>query len=1000
MNREGKKCVLYPRVSTEMQVDGYSLEGQKNGLKRFADREEMEIVGIYEDAGKSGKSIEGRPAFKKMLSDIKNGLEIDYILVYKLSRFGRNAADILNSLEFVQSYGINLICIEEGIDSSQTSGKLLISVLSAVAEIERENIIEQTMNGRREKARQGGWNGGFAPYGYYLKDNQLLIEETEAEAIRIIFDKFANSDIGLGGVAKYLNLQGIKKIPRQNGTLETWSSHFIRLILDNPVYCGKIAYGRRTREKVKGTKNEYKQVHAEDYILEDGQHEGIISEELWQKVHAKRMATGIKQPSKIGKDRSHLLTGILKCPLCGSSMYTNKHAWTNKDGTYKEVYYYICGRNKQERGHHCDYKASLRKIDIEPLVIEAVKELVSDKYFAKEIEKRIGVQTDTTAIDKELANYESKLKEVDLNKARLEREIDNLPIDARFRERKIHDMTLRLDGLYDTIVELEERIEDAKLRKSSIEMETITLDNIYKLMLNFGKLYDIISDEEKKSLITYLIKEIQIYPNGESEMPLKSIEFNFPIYRDGQEVRRLLWEKGNTVDTHALLQWVLDNEDACDVLIVSMDQLLSGGLVNSRWEDGTDLTWEKDAIDTLSQIAARKPVYVFDTVMRLATTAGYQGLDSETYRLFRSYGMAERGELTGHNLTVDNIIAGYPYGADGERIETTLDDELVEHYLAARARKLRLTDYLLRHAESFAACVVGVDDSAARISVQTNEIRYLQRLLGKNCALFCGTDELGMMAFTRAYADCAGWNSRLSVHYFGGYEDSVADAYDTSTLRESVEQHITALGAELVDWNEQSDAVVLVLTRGASSTECSRYLAAWEENCRNGVPTIVIDASSATQHLPQQLEDTSLQWLMGYSAWGTAANSVGIALSMGLTRLQWLQGEQDPQPEDSEAFARELIFAYMKDIAYCRYCRPTIKDLTPEGIEQALLRQNMTTRVETALKDTALVTGPDGVTDYVIPEFRLTDFSAPLGRSYEIRFRILFPNAGPWFTEQ
>ena len=80
---------------------------------------------------------------KKCWSDIKNGLEIDYILVYKLSRFGRNAADILNSLEFVQSYGINLICIEEGIDSSQTSGKLLISVLSAVAEIERENIIEQ-----------------------------------------------------------------------------------------------------------------------------------------------------------------------------------------------------------------------------------------------------------------------------------------------------------------------------------------------------------------------------------------------------------------------------------------------------------------------------------------------------------------------------------------------------------------------------------------------------------------------------------------------------------------------------------------------------------------------------------------------------------------------------------------------------------------------------------------------------------------------------------------
>ena len=230
-------------------------------------------------------------------------------------------------------------------------------------------------------------------------------------------------------------------------------------------------------------------------------------------------------------------------------MYTNKHAWTNKDGTYKEVYYYICGRNKQERGHHCDYKASLRKTDIEPLVVEAVKELVSDAYFAKEIEKRIGVQTDTSTVDKELANYENKLKEVDLNKARLENEIDNLPADARFRERKIHDMTLRLDALYDTMVELEERIEDAKLRKSSIEMEAITLDNVYKIMQNFGKLYAIISDEEKKSLITYLIKEIQIYPNGESEMPLKSIEFNFPIYVDGRQVRKVLWERGNTVES-------------------------------------------------------------------------------------------------------------------------------------------------------------------------------------------------------------------------------------------------------------------------------------------------------------------------------------------------------------------------------------------------------------------------------------------------------------------
>ena len=149
-----------------------------------------------------------------------------------------NLEYLLRFFQIVKVYRpeYNLICIEEGIDSSQTRGKLLISVLSAVAEIERENIIEQTMNGRREKARQGGWNGGFAPYGYYLKDNQLLIEETEAEAIRIIFDKFANSDIGLGGVAKYLNL------PECNPLHEPAYIHFLYLLPFLVFFCHKQSF--------------------------------------------------------------------------------------------------------------------------------------------------------------------------------------------------------------------------------------------------------------------------------------------------------------------------------------------------------------------------------------------------------------------------------------------------------------------------------------------------------------------------------------------------------------------------------------------------------------------------------------------------------------------------------------------------------------------------------------------------------------------------------------
>lgn len=229
-----------------MQVEGYSLDAQKDKLRKYAEYQEMSIVGEYSDEGKSGKSVEGRPQFKQMLSDIENGKDnVDYVLVFKLSRFGRNAADVLSSLQKMQDYGVNLICVEDGIDSSKDAGKLMISVLSAVAEIERENIFVQTMEGRRQKAREGRWNGGFAPYGYQLVNGELIIAEDEAEIIRIIYDKFVNTTMGMAAIAAFLNNSGYKKKLRQNNTIECFSTSFVKGVLDNSIYCGKLAFGRR-----------------------------------------------------------------------------------------------------------------------------------------------------------------------------------------------------------------------------------------------------------------------------------------------------------------------------------------------------------------------------------------------------------------------------------------------------------------------------------------------------------------------------------------------------------------------------------------------------------------------------------------------------------------------------------------------------------------------------------------------------------------------------------
>lgn len=135
--RKGKKCVLYLRVSLERQVDGYSIEGQREYLQDWAAHEGMEVVEVYTDAGKSGKSISGRDEFQRMLNDIATGrIDIDFVVVFKLSRFGRNAKDVLNTLSLLQRYGVNLLCKEDGLDSSTQMGKVLIAILGAIAEME------------------------------------------------------------------------------------------------------------------------------------------------------------------------------------------------------------------------------------------------------------------------------------------------------------------------------------------------------------------------------------------------------------------------------------------------------------------------------------------------------------------------------------------------------------------------------------------------------------------------------------------------------------------------------------------------------------------------------------------------------------------------------------------------------------------------------------------------------------------------------------------------
>lgn len=535
--KEKKKVYLYTRVSTAIQIDGYSLDAQKNRMKAYADFNDYEIAGEYEDAGKSGKSIEGRTEFNRMMEDIKCGKDdVSYVLVFKLSRFGRNAADVLSTLQVMQDFGVNLICVEDGIDSSKDAGKLMISVLSAVAEIERENIRVQTMEGRIQKAREGKWNGGFAPYGYDLVSGELQVNEEEAKTVKLIFELYVHKKMGGRLIAQYLENHNIKKLSHKNTRGDMFAASYIQDILRNPTYCGKIAYGRRKQEKVHGTRNEYRIVWSDDYLLTDGIHQPLVSVEEWEEAQARlrSQASKYKRYDRQEDERAYLLTGLIRCPQCGAGMYVSKSVKKKPDGSfYKEFRYYGCKHRRMDKGQKCTFKTQLPMEMIDQAVAEVIISLVSRPDFAAMMAEKINAEIDTSALMEEINHHEKQLRQQYAVKDKLAEEIDQLDPDDRHYQRMKNDLEERLYKMYDKIEDTEELLIEARAKKQAIDADRVTRDNILGILMNFEHLYKVMSDIERRDLMGAIIADIQVHPQRQPNGQwLKSIHFKLPLVAD------------------------------------------------------------------------------------------------------------------------------------------------------------------------------------------------------------------------------------------------------------------------------------------------------------------------------------------------------------------------------------------------------------------------------------------------------------------------------------
>lgn len=377
----------YIRVSTgEQRDEGFSLPAQKRALQAYAKNHGMLVVGFYSDEGISGGSIEGRPGIQQVLKDAEKG-GAAIVLVWKVNRLSRKLSDLEKIADTLSDAGVALRSITEPFETETPAGRLNFQVMGAIGQFERSTLKENVRLGMRERAMEGLWNGG-ACLGYRSKaipstkrkrkETRLEVVPEEAAVVHHIFELYANGR-GLKAIANALNHGGYRT--KRGGMFQSVG---IGEILDNPVYIGKIRFG------VRGSGGGRQEDAA---IVEQGVHEPIVTEDLWERVRALR-AVKAKRPKRVCQ-RGFPLTGLLRCPACGYGMSMSRTSNINKDGSKRILHYYACGRWKNKGTAACHFNG-VRADVAEAEVFRRLEAIVTHPRLLRDVVTRVNAQRRAT----------------------------------------------------------------------------------------------------------------------------------------------------------------------------------------------------------------------------------------------------------------------------------------------------------------------------------------------------------------------------------------------------------------------------------------------------------------------------------------------------------------------------------------------------------------------------------------------------------------------------
>lgn len=482
---------LYTRVSTDEQVGGYSLDAQREVLLDYCRKTQSEVFKVYVDAGRSGKSIEGRPALMELLDDAKKGC-FQKVVCLRLNRLSRNLADLLSIVELFDMHSISLHSLTEQFQTETPVGKFVLQMMGATAQLEREQISQNVKLGMQKRNTMGKWNSGNQVLGYRWiphptnpRLSYVTVVPEEANLVGVIFEWYA-SGLGFKAITNRLNQAG-----HRTKRDKSFSIISVRNILTNWNYIGRITF----KDAKSPTSRK----------IVDGGHDPIIPIVMWEQVQ--QQLSQRSHPFVKTITRHYPLSGLLKCPDCGHSMIPSHARRQRKNGSTAIIHYYVCTQYNSHGSSVCLANA-IRADAAEGWISDQVQLLLTRPSIVERLVSEVKQKR-----DKILEPFHQKLNQIDAQIASL-------------KKRSLRCYELFEDGHLDNH-SLKSRLEEIRSQSDTLDAEkaahaatateyperSLSITSIRNAMDNFRSLLKSASPEQQKGLFNSLIDKIVIPPD-------------------------------------------------------------------------------------------------------------------------------------------------------------------------------------------------------------------------------------------------------------------------------------------------------------------------------------------------------------------------------------------------------------------------------------------------------------------------------------------------------